>query len=187
MQGHKDSELTELGRQQALQLRIRFRDVHFDRVLSSDSPRAIGTARLIIGDSPLEIVTTPALRERNYGPYEGKHITQYQTELRGLFETQNALPPEKKWSFRLAPGIETTEEIVNRFLAFINEAAQKYARETILVVSHGSIIKHSVARLGMAEFHDPHPVIKNGSYIKVVHDGSRFSIGEIVGVKDPGE
>lgn len=182
MQGHSDSELTELGRQQALRLRERFRDVCFDRVLSSDMPRAVKTARLIIGDAPLEIVTTSALRERNYGPFEGRPVTEYQTELKDRLAALKTLSKEERWSFRLTSGMETNQEITERFLSYIDRAAGDYPGETILIVSHGAVMKYSVARLGIERFHDPDLMISNGCYIQVVHDGERFKVTEMMGV-----
>lgn len=182
MQGHSDSPLTEEGKRQAIRLNGLLHDVHFDRVLSSDLPRAVSTARIIIGDSSLEIITTKDLRERSYGSYEGKDIGIYKRELKEQFDIVNNLPVEKRWTLRLAPGIETNQEMCDRFMLCIGEAVKNYTGDTILVSSHGSVIKYSVASLGVVRFHDPHLVINNGCYIKIVRDGSGFKVEEMVGV-----
>lgn len=163
MQGHQDSPLTELGKQQVLALRGKFRDIKFDRVLSSDLPRAISTARLIIGDSPIEFVTTPALRERNYGPFEEVDKNIY---LQAIKQNLGKLPP----------GVETTSELQSRILGCLTWAAWNWAGDTMLVTSHGSGIKYSLIKLGFEELNDPGLILVNGSYFKVVHDGKKFRV-----------
>ena len=183
MQGHLNSDLTDVGIRQAETLRDQLKDVKFNRVLSSDLGRAVQTARIVLGDVPVQFITTPSLRERSYGPFEGMNIKEYQVAIKPQTDITNSLPPEERWAHRLAPGIETTIEVQNRFLGVIEGAAKKYTGEAILVSYHGSAIKYTVAKLGAFGLDDPKLIIANGCYVQIIHDGEKFRVGEMWGVK----
>lgn len=52
-QGHLPGHLTEEGKQQAVELGNRLRDIPLDAVLSSDLQRVVDTVRLAVGDRNL--------------------------------------------------------------------------------------------------------------------------------------
>ena len=56
MQGHNNSDLTELGKKQALALAEIIKNIEIDIVYSSSSLRAVDTAKLIVGDRKVTIV-----------------------------------------------------------------------------------------------------------------------------------
>ena len=66
-QGHLPGHLTEEGKQQAVELGKRLRDIPLDAILSSDLQRVIDTVRLAVGDRNLPWQTTPLLRENRLG------------------------------------------------------------------------------------------------------------------------
>ena len=74
LQGWIDSELTELGEQQASQTGANLQSIPFDLVVSSDLHRAIQTRDLIIQQlvkQPAIIKTDPAFREVFFSSFEG--------------------------------------------------------------------------------------------------------------------
>ncbi len=54
MQGHKNSDLTSLGKEQAKALGLRMKDVELNAIYTSSLPRAMQTAELIRGKNGKE-------------------------------------------------------------------------------------------------------------------------------------
>ena len=71
IQGHTQTELNAAGLEQAQRLARYFAGRSFAAVYASDLRRAVQTAEPIAGVLRLEVHTTPLLRERDLGPYEG--------------------------------------------------------------------------------------------------------------------
>src|SRR3989344_5835107 len=72
LQGHGDSPLTYLGVKQAEQIRDELKSIHFDAIFSSDLLRAKRTAEIVALERKIAVKTTQALRERDFGHFEGK-------------------------------------------------------------------------------------------------------------------
>src|SRR5262245_59325377 len=70
--GHRDSPLTERGRAQASGMRPHIDGLDLQAVLVSDSSRAQETALIMLGERMLPRLTTPLLRERGGGEWEGR-------------------------------------------------------------------------------------------------------------------
>src|SRR3989338_5919677 len=76
IQGHSDIPLNKKGELQAKELGQEFKGIHFDAVFSSNLIRAKRTAEIAVLEKKLAVVTTNALRERMFGRFEGKHISE---------------------------------------------------------------------------------------------------------------
>src|SRR5215210_7274423 len=74
IQGHRDIDLTEKGRQQAEELSKKLPD-YFEACFSSDLSRANETARIVAKNS--FVVQDSRLRERDFKQWEGKSIHEY--------------------------------------------------------------------------------------------------------------
>lgn len=179
IQGHGDSPLTELGIQQASDLGQLLKNVEFDAVFSSDSLRAKRTAEMIVLEKELEVVTTELLRERAFGKYEGEYIDN----LKKFDEIFDALSEEEKFRHKSEEDIESDEEVVQRFLAFVREIAVRFAGKTILLVTHAGMMKAFLIHAGFGTYASlPHGSIKNTSYIQVKTDGVDFFLQETFGI-----
>jgi broad specificity phosphatase PhoE len=132
LQGHADIPLNEAGRAEAVGLRERIGEIDFDICFSSDLQRAIETARILGATRPLTIKSVPALRERNYGPWEGRLFSE-------LLDYEKGGQP--------FPNIENDEEIQKRVLPLLHEIVGNYRGATILIVTHGSVIRSLLAHL----------------------------------------
>lgn len=183
VQGHADSFLTKKGEEQARELTKKFRKIHFDAVFSSDLLRARRTAKIIILERRLAIKTTKLLRERKFGQYEGKHVSVYKKELQHLLEKLDKLPDKERKRFKLASDIESDEEMFTRFNIFLRETSVAYLGKTILVVTHGGIIRIFLIHLGYGNYKElPAGSIKNTAFIKLLSDGTDYFIDEVFGV-----
>ncbi|HZD11310.1 MAG TPA: histidine phosphatase family protein, partial [Candidatus Binatia bacterium] len=106
LQGQLDSPLTAKGRQQAHELGKMLKDVPFDRVITSDLPRAERTAELAFVERQLAIATSELLRERNWGIYDGKKADFFRKEAKELIEKHQKLTQQEKWAFKYHESVE---------------------------------------------------------------------------------
>lgn len=181
LQGQVDIPLNKEGEKQALEVAEKyFKNVHFDAVFSSDLLRARRTAQIITLNRKITIKTTKILRERSFGPHEGKTIEQMEKELKIDLEKLRTLSYEQAKKI----GIETDEELMNRFLPFVRELALAYEGKTILLVSHGSLIRVFLQRVGFYDIKYSKKVfVSNLAFVVFESDGVEFWVKKVEGVK----
>lgn len=129
IQGKTDIELNEEGISEAKKLAQNINLDEIDICFSSPLKRAKETAK-ILTQNKVEIVYDDLLLERGFGEYEGKKITQ---EL-----------AVKHWNLSLndkSNGVESIKELLSRSDKFLAKIKKEYPNKTILIVSHGCIIK----------------------------------------------
>ena len=145
-QGHYDAALNETGRAQAQLLGQRLKNRHFDAVYSSDSARTLQTAEPLLKLRPdIDISTTPAIREKNYGECENYSWQQLRDEYPETFA--QILDPNIGSDVRF-PGGETDREHMNRVAKFTRTIIDTHDDDaTILIFSHGGSIKSAAAYL----------------------------------------
>ncbi len=126
MQGQTPGELNEQGREQARQVAERLATEKIDAVVASDLRRAIQTAEYIAEPHHLPVVTTPLLRERDWGSFTGRFIP----DLRG-----------EVWP----DDIETEEAMMQRAHDFLKKMTATYEGKRVVAVGHGIINKAILA------------------------------------------
>ena len=122
MQGQTQGELNENGIKQAREFSDEWKDKPIDVVVASDLKRSIDTARIIAEPHKLEVLTTPLLRERDWGSFTGRYIP----DLKG-----------EKWP----DDIESLEDLLSRAGEFIAYVKQTFPGKKVLAVGHGIINK----------------------------------------------
>lgn len=185
IQGQADSPLTELGLKQAKQRAEKLMHVKFDAVFSSDLPRAAKTAEILKLDRQLVVNTTKLLRERDYGPFDGKPASEYREKNKQLLEKRNSLSIKEIRNFKLYEGFETDNDFVERILLGLREIAAAYPGKTVLVVGHGGSMRVVLVHLGYATYEQlppGRPTIDNLAVIKLESDGVDFFVKETEGV-----
>lgn len=181
MQGHRDSPLTEEGISQAKKLGQELANIHFDHVLSSDLLRAKRTAELITLEKKLAVNTTHLLRERTFGAYEGARREEFQKSNESLIAQYEKLSRDKKWKFKYADDIESNEELIGRLIPLLRETAVTYPGKTILIVTHGGVLRVLLRHLGKGAAERP-GTIKNTAHVKLLGDGVEFEVVETQGI-----
>jgi broad specificity phosphatase PhoE len=181
MQGHGDSPLTEKGKQEIAELEKVFHEIHFDHVFSSDLFRTQHTAKLLTIRKKLAINTTALLRERFHGIHEGKIWEEYVAENKALIDEYEALSEQEQTTFSYDGGIETTESMIQRLLEFLRETAVTYTGKTLLVVSHGGILRALLQHLGKPTM-PGHGKVQNLAYIQLLSNGDEFEIVKTEGI-----
>lgn len=122
MQGQTQGELTENGREQARELARKMSGEHIDVFVSSDLKRAVDTCEIVAGPHGGGVVTTPLLRERDWGGFTGRYIP----------DLKDAVWPDD---------IETIDALKERAARFLEYVRSSYPSSVVLAVGHGIINK----------------------------------------------
>lgn len=122
MQGQTQGCLTEHGRQQAAEVRDQLRQLAVDAVVASDLRRSIQTATIIAEPHGLPVVSTPLLRERDWGSFTGRYIPDLKDEV---------------WP----DDIETLDCLLQRAQRFLEYIVTNYKGQTVVAVGHGIVNK----------------------------------------------
>ncbi|MBQ9677063.1 MAG: histidine phosphatase family protein [Prevotella sp.] len=126
MQGQTQGTLNEQGREQARQVAERLSGEAVDAVITSDLRRAIQTAEVIAKPHGLPVVTTPLLRERDWGSFTGRFIPDLKGEV---------------WP----DDIESEEALLQRAHDFLQKVTATYEGKRVVAVGHGIINKAILA------------------------------------------
>ena len=122
MQGQVQGRLNEAGIRQAEELRDRLAGIPFDAFMASDLKRAIDTARIVAAPHGLDVVTTPLLRERDWGAFTGRYIPDLKDE---------------PWP----DDVEPQEQLLRRAGWFLDLVRENYGGKCVLAVGHGIVNK----------------------------------------------
>jgi len=90
------------------------------------------------------------------------------------------LAKEDRLKYKPFPDIENDEEIASRMFTYLREIAVAYQGKTILIVSHGGVMRILLNHLGK---NAPHGAASNTAYVKLESDGVEFFIKETKGIK----
>ena len=126
MQGQTQGCLNETGREQARQVAQRLAQEPVDVVVASALQRAVQTAEIIAESHGLTVVTTPLLRERDWGGFTGRFIPDLKGEV---------------WP----DDIESEEALLMRARSFILYITATYPGKKVVAVGHGIINKAILA------------------------------------------
>ena len=136
-QGWSDSELSERGRGQVLQLAERIQAMKPTALYSSPLGRAISTAQAIADATGLEIVPLDDLREMNYGRWEGRAFLDIRKEDEEIY---------KRWivdEHCPCPEGESHVDVRTR----LGRVFESLNSERPVLVSHGTAIRIGMTAL----------------------------------------
>ncbi len=183
LQGQCDSPLTQNGIEQAKLIRKELESIYFDAVFSSDLLRAQKTAEIINLEKKLAITTSHYLRERSYGPLEGKSYEDFGKEYQKLWKEYENLSYKERFKIKIAPDVESEEEAVSRYITFLREIAVSHLGKKVLVVSHGGIMKSLLFHIDYETYHTiPPGGVQNCGHIILESDGTDFFVKKTKGV-----
>lgn len=135
LQGSTDIPLNETGRRQALATAQRLAGERFDLIYSSDLQRAHATALTIAARQQLIVHTEAALRERDYGDFQGlthEEAAQAHPELQARVRAREAQATP--------PAGESLARFAARVQAAFESLVARHAGATLLVVAHGGVL-----------------------------------------------
>ncbi len=134
IQGSIDIPLNQEGIKQAKETRDYLKHYKIDLIICSPLKRAIQTANIINEVLNCEIKYSEALKERNFGEYEGKkkqELNDDQVIRSGILFNYEV---NKKYK-----GIEPIKDFYERVYLFLNELKET-SNSNILLVTHGGTI-----------------------------------------------
>ncbi|PPK87681.1 putative phosphoglycerate mutase [Neolewinella xylanilytica] len=128
VQGQTDIPLNEAGRKQAYALADRLKGEEWDLIYSSDLSRTGETAEIVAKALGLPVRTDIRLREMHCG------------EVEGTTPEERIARWGKDWK-SLPLNIESSASIVDRGLSFVFYLLDNHAGSSVLVVSHGALVR----------------------------------------------
>lgn len=135
-----DESLNETGLEQARELVGKLED-NFDIIFSSPLKRAKETAEIIAARFNKKFVLSDYLKERDFGSLSGKPYEEAWEEMRKSgFNNPKSADIKQKYNYRPYGG-ESVDDVKARLEKFIDEVKKNYSDKTVLVVTHGGIIR----------------------------------------------
>jgi len=175
--GPLGSSLTQKGREQAHSIAKRLHHVQFDAIFSSELARAKETAEIIAAGRNLEVITNRAIRERSFG----EHMSGNQK--REIEKALVELDEKGKFAFKYFPHGESGLDVVERFEKFLKEIINEYKSKTILLVTHGYVMRSFLIYEKFAEFDELlGGSIKNWGYFVVESDENTYKMIDKYGI-----
>ena len=136
LNGRRDTQLTDLGGEQAKKIAEKLRDNGIEIIYASPLKRAYETARIIAEELKIdEVIADEHLVEREFGILTGKPVSdipKYSTKI---------LPAEKINYFLEAEGAEDFPMLLERGRKILSEIRQRHPSQNVLIVTHGDIGK----------------------------------------------
>ncbi len=149
-QGHSDTHLNDVGREQAARLAAELDGV--DVVYSSDLARARETAEIVAARLDLPVQLDARLRERSFGAWEGKTGPEIESEFVAAHAEWRAGGPG-------ADDAEPFAEFAARVESFLADVLERHPDETVLIVAHGGSIRVIHARAKGLDYVRDHRLI----------------------------
>jgi len=126
--------LSKDGIAQVNKLASSFENLKIDRVISSPMQRCLETVEGIARSKRKRISIDERLIEMNYGSWSGKKLSK----LSRMKEWK--VIQTKPSAFRFPQG-ESFKELEERIESLLKDLSRKYPKETILIITHGDIVK----------------------------------------------
>jgi probable phosphoglycerate mutase len=127
--------LTPKGRDQVARAAESLVGTPFDRIVSSDMTRALGSAKIVAELLGLDVGVDLGLRERSFGALEGGTADALTPRLSGICDgrvVDDAARPI---------GGESLMQLLMRADAFVKRTREDYAGQRLLVITHGGTIR----------------------------------------------
>lgn len=192
-QGWSDSPLTDIGKQTAMELGRKLTEVNLDAVYTSDLPRAIQTAELILSvqKKPVpQIKTDERLREWCLGNLESeynsnliKNMANWLGGLSSIDELNMRLPDVAEAIYRhdTTGMAEPFSDIVSRLNGIFMEISKNNSEEAaynVLMVTHAFTIKTLYYIFAQEKLHQIGK-IDNGAILRLTFDDNGISLEQL--------
>lgn len=134
--------LTERGRLEAQRYQCLLKRNQIDYVFTSPLKRAVTTGEIICKDTTIKMQIDDRLAEISYGEWNGTAISKLKQQYASYFDlATNDVRPH---SVQVSKG-ESFAHARQRVWAFMLDISAKYPEQSILIITHGWVIKNIVA------------------------------------------
>ncbi len=176
IQGRENSPLSTTGKQEVHDWGHFMAELSIDQIVASDLGRVKETVVILqqyIKSVP--VTWEPALREQNWGEWEGMTFTHLQ-ETRGRLLEQQI---RAGWDFR-PPGGESRREVLQRVLPRVLRLARKHRNKRILMVCHEGVIKTLIYHLaGRAFLPEEDKLLQKRQLHLLIATDNKLSLGPL--------
>ena len=149
LSGHSQISLNELGSRQAVKLGQHLAGEKIDIACTSDLRHALDSAEAACYGREIEVLTCPELREIDYGNCEGLTFKEIAARFPEVVEPWLGYSPDLTF-----PGGERLAGFIERVGGFLDRLERNPQWRTVLVVSHGGVIRVLLCRLlGLSSDH----------------------------------
>ncbi len=170
--GRLNIPITEKGKKQASDLKLKFEKIEIDKIYCSPLKRTIETTEIVFKNRQNEIIKNDNLIELNVGSWEGLSLEEICERDKKYYFKWLKNPHKYK-----IPNGESFSDIAERVLKFFDEVAS--LNKNIAVISHAGVIKVMVseilqispekfwnfeigtASVSVVEFFDKMPIIRS--------------------------
>lgn len=135
MQGTTDTQLSDVGREQARALGRRLAGRGFAALYTSDLARARDTARVIAEHTGRDPVMDSRLQERRFGIFEGLTAE----EIIARYPEEHARFASRDPDYAV-PGGESARSFAGRCIGCLVEIAARHPGNEIVIVTHGLVL-----------------------------------------------
>lgn len=175
--------LSAIGKDQAVKLSKKLKNIKFDMIYSSDLSRAKETAKIIASMKNLPVSVSKLLRERDWGSLQGRTFEEAKKEHKAAFLKESKVEGEEALNFKYVKDMESLKDTINRFKEFLVMIVNEQKGKTILMVCHFDIMIGYLVDLGYGTYQE----LMNASFdhtghYKLTSDGKTFQVEEIVGL-----
>ncbi len=126
--------LSKDGFAQVDKLSSALKDLKIDRIISSPMQRCLETVEALAKSKKKRVSIDKRLIEMNYGSWSGEKLSK-------LSRTKDwKVIQSKPSTFRFPKG-ESFKELETRIESLLKQLSRKYPKETILLITHGDIVK----------------------------------------------
>jgi alpha-ribazole phosphatase len=139
-QGQSDIELSKMGIEQAERLTQNFPLAKIDAIYSSDLKRAHKTAQCIASQFNLPVQTKTALREVDFGDWEGLTYDQINSKWGGMMQHFFANPDTDQ-----IPGGESFVQLQQRATQAVLAICHDHPDQTVVIAAHGAVNRTIIA------------------------------------------
>lgn len=135
LNGHRDTELTELGREQARQVAPKLRGRGIQVIYASPLKRAHETALIINETLGVELILDTLVMERDFGILTGQPVVDIPKF------TDHILKMDHVNYFLEVEGAEDFPTLLRRAHTVVREIRRRHPAQNVLIVTHGDIGK----------------------------------------------
>ena len=139
LQGWTDISLNETGRIQMQELSQQLANIPIAAIYSSDLTRAVESARIIAQGHDCDVILTPELKGEDHGTLDGLIPSEYRKDPHYIQYKQ--LNSEERIFSSLGEAGESKADVARRAIPYIRQIAEKHPGETVVIVTHGGVLK----------------------------------------------
>jgi alpha-ribazole phosphatase len=147
--GSKDWQLSEAGLRQAHAIAAQLAAEPLAAIYTSPRRRCMQAAELLSAGRACPVETLDALRELDFGDFEGRRYEEIEARYPALYREWMERPTEVRF-----PGGENFHDMRARVLAAAADLRSRHSEEAIALVTHGGVNRILLAEaLGMKPEH----------------------------------